>query len=92
MIFGDMSSLVEFFGNKSDLPGSPQQAPGTQRGHSGVLSIRWSLRDVYGGEKMLGNDTGVIKLDTFFWGIKLCKCMVVLRDSSYNNALFGLVI
>ena len=37
------------------------------------------------------HDTGVIKLP--IWkGIKQCKCMVCLKDSPYNSALFGLVI
>ena len=30
-------------------------------------------------------------LDYPFWGIKHCKCMVVLMDFPYNSALFGLV-
>ena len=42
-----------------------------------------------GNGSMVTYTTGVIQLP--MWGIKQCKCMIILRDFSYNSALFGLV-
>ena len=62
-----------------------------------LILISWTMRASmqHGGLRMWlkqgGEMTGVIKLP-ILGGIKQYKCMVILRDFPYNNALFGLVI